>query len=366
MMKRNYKVASMFAGIGGICLGFKNEGCNLVWANEIDKYACETYRHNFDGAPHLVEGDIHEITRPKNGETIHACLERVDNSIPDFDILTAGFPCQAFSIAGERKGFEDDRGNLFFEILTILDAKRPKAFLLENVKNLKSHDNGNTFKVIKEKLEGLGYYIKAEVLNSMTHGNIPQNRERIFIVGFDKKELIDKFEFPKPISLTTTISDIIDLDERKDDKYYYNKTKYYEDLKSEMTKQDTLYQIRRGQYIRENKNNVCPTLTANMGTGGHNVPLVLDNHDIRKLTPEECLLFQGFNVPNRAHKHSFPEYTVNDKGTKRPYSNGQKYKQAGNCVTVTVIERIAKNMIDVLNSDISNSSIDELVAITQE
>ncbi|WP_338660833.1 DNA (cytosine-5-)-methyltransferase [Paraclostridium sordellii] len=365
-MKRNYKVASMFAGIGGICLGFKNEGCELVWANEIDKYACETYRHNFNGAPHLVEGDIHDITRPKNGETIHECLKRVDASIPDFDILTAGFPCQAFSIAGERKGFEDERGNLFFEILTILDAKRPKAFLLENVKNLKSHDNGNTFKVIKEKLEELGYYIKAEVLNSMTHGNIPQNRERIFIVGFDKKELIDNFEFPEPIKLTTTIADIIDLDDKKDDKYYYNTTKYYEDLKSEMTKQDTLYQIRRGQYIRENKNNVCPTLTANMGTGGHNVPLVLDNYDIRKLTPEECLLFQGFNVPNRDHKHSFPEYTVSDKGAKRPYSNGQKYKQAGNCVTVTVIERIAHNMINSLNSYNSNIDVSELVAISQE
>ncbi len=365
-MKTNYKVASMFAGIGGVCLGFKNEGCDLVWANEIDKYACETYRHNFNGAPHLVEGDIHNITSPKDGETIHECLERVSKSIPDFDILTAGFPCQAFSIAGERKGFEDDRGNLFFEILTILDAKRPKAFLLENVKNLRSHDNGNTFKVIKEKLQGLGYYVKAEVLNSMTHGNIPQNRERIFIVGFDKKEHIDNFEFPDPVQLTRTIADLIDLNDHKDEKYYYNQTKYYEDLKCDMTKQDTLYQIRRGQYIRENKNNVCPTLTANMGTGGHNVPLVLDNHDIRKLTPEECLLFQGFNAPDSHHNHSFPEYTLSDKGTKRPYSNGQKYKQAGNCVTVTVIERIARNIINVLNSDISNTDITELVALTQE
>ncbi len=365
-MNSNYKVASMFAGIGGVCLGFKNEGCDLVWANEIDKYACETYRHNFDGAPHLVEGDIHDITRPQDGETIHQCLDRVSKSIPDFDILTAGFPCQAFSIAGERKGFEDERGNLFFEILTILDAKRPRAFLLENVKNLKSHDNGNTFKIIKEKLEGLGYHVKAEVLNSMVHGNIPQNRERIFIVGFNKKELIDNFEFPDAIDLTTKISDIINLDEKKDEKYYYNQTKYYEDLKLEMTKQDTLYQIRRGQYIRENKNNVCPTLTANMGTGGHNVPLVLDNHDIRKLTPEECLLFQGFNNPKSNHHYSFPEYTVNEKGTKRPYPNGQKYKQAGNCVTVTVIERIAKNIINVLNSDYINNNISKLVAITQE
>lgn len=366
MIKNNYRVASMFAGIGGICLGFKNVGCNIVWANEMDKYACETYRHNFNGAPYLVEGDIHDITRTKDGETMHQCIKRVSESIPDFDILTAGFPCQAFSIAGERKGFEDERGNLFFEILTVLTAKRPKAFLLENVKNLKTHDNGNTFKVIKQELENLGYHVKAEVLNSMTHGNIPQNRERIFIVGFNNKELIDSFEFPNPIELTRSIADLIDLDDKKEEKYYYNTTKYYEDLKSEMTKQDTLYQIRRGQYIRENKNNVCPTLTANMGTGGHNVPLILDNHDIRKLTPEECLLFQGFNVPNRDHIHSFPEYTISDKGAKRPYSNGQKYKQAGNCVTVTVIERIAENMINALNLHDSNVDVSELVAITRE
>lgn len=365
MTNNNYRVASMFAGIGGVCLGFKNNGCDLVWANEMDKYACETYRHNFDGASYLVECDIHDITRPKEGESIYNCIKRVDNTIPDFDILTAGFPCQAFSIAGERKGFEDERGNLFFEILTVLRAKKPKAFLLENVKNLKSHDNGNTFKVIKQELEALGYHVKADVLNSMTHGNIPQNRERIFIVGFDKKELIDNFEFPDAIPLTRTIADLINFDDKKEEKYYYNKTKYYEDLKLEMTKQDTLYQIRRGQYIRENKNNVCPTLTANMGTGGHNVPLVLDNHDIRKLTPEECLLFQGFNFNDNGHVHSFPEFTVDDKGRKRPYSNGHKYKQAGNCVTVTVIERIAENMIKVLNSDSLSDNVMRYIAITE-
>lgn len=365
-MNKTYKVASMFAGIGGVCLGFKNNACDIVWANEIDKYACETYRHNFNGAKYLVEGDIHDITRPKNGESIYDCIERVNSMIPDFDILTAGFPCQAFSIAGERKGFEDDRGNLFFEILTILRAKKPKAFLLENVKNLKTHDKGNTFKVIKKELENLGYYVKAEVLNSMTHGNIPQNRERIFIVGFDKKELLDSFEFPEPIKLTKNISDLIDLNDKKDEKYYYNKTKYYEDLKREMTKQDTLYQVRRGQYIRENKSNVCPTLTANMGTGGHNVPLILDNYDIRKLTPEECLLFQGFNADNTRNTYSFPESTTDANGRKKPYSNGHKYKQAGNCVTVTVIERIAKNMISVINNSNSYENTMDLIAITKE
>ena len=118
-MTKQYKVGSMFAGIGGICLGFKRNNCEIVWANEIDKYACETYRHNFDGAEYLVEGDIRDITKRKENETKEEQLKRVAATIPDIDILNGGFPCQAFSIAGERKGFEDERGNIFFEILTV-------------------------------------------------------------------------------------------------------------------------------------------------------------------------------------------------------------------------------------------------------
>lgn len=368
-MTNKYRVGSMFAGIGGICLGFKRNNCEIVWASEMDKYACETYRYNFDGAEYLVEGNIKDITAQRKNESEEEHIQRVAETIPDIDILNGGFPCQAFSIAGERKGFEDDRGNLFFEIATVLKAKKPKAFLLENVKNLRSHDNGNTFKVIKEELENLGYFVKAEVLNSMDHGNIPQNRERIFIVGFLDKESADKFKFPEKIGLTRTIADLIDLDEKKDEKFYYNKTKYYDDLVREIKRQDTIYQIRRGMYVRENKNNVCPTLTANMGTGGHNVPLIKDNYDIRKLTPEECLLFQGFNVDDKCHTHSFPEFTIDEKGKKRVYANSHKYKQAGNCVTVTVIERIVKNMLEAMESKISdvfleNEIVHEEVALT--
>lgn len=347
-MTKQYKIGSMFAGIGGICLGFKKNNCEIVWANEIDKYACETYRHNFNGADYLVEGDIREITAKKENETKEEQLKRVASTIPDIDILNGGFPCQAFSIAGERKGFEDERGNIFFEILTVLEAKKPKAFLLENVKNLKNHDKGNTFKVIKEELEKIGYTVKSEVLNSMEHGNIPQNRERIFIVGFLDKKSADQFEFPEKIKLTRTIADLIDLNDKKDKKFYYSTTKYYDDLVRDIKRQDTIYQIRRGMYVRENKSNVCPTLTANMGTGGHNVPLIKDNYDIRKLTPEECLLFQGFNVDDKCYTYSFPEFITDDKGKKRAYANSHKYKQAGNCVTVTVIERIVKNMIDTI------------------
>lgn len=248
-----YKVGSMFAGIGGICLGFKNAGCELIWANEIDKFACTTYRENF-GNGYLVEGDIKQIN---------------ENEIPNLDILTAGFPCQAFSIAGYQKGFEDDRGNLFFDVLRVIKAKRPRIVFLENVKNLVSHDKGKTFKVIKESIESLNYKVWKQVCNTAEYGNIPQNRERVYIVCFreekDYNEFIKKdFE---PIKLKNDIHTIINVKDKKEDKYYYTeKSKYYSDLKETMTNKNTVYQLRR-VYIRENKNNVCPTLTANMGEG---------------------------------------------------------------------------------------------------
>lgn len=317
IMKNGLKVASLFAGIGGICYGFKQAGAKIVWANELDKDACKTYRHNF-GDKYLVEGDIKEID---------------PNTIPDIDILNGGFPCQAFSVAGYRKGFDDERGNLFFEITRILEVKKPKAILLENVKNLEGHDHGNTFKVIKEQLELLGYYVHHKVLNTMEYGNVPQNRERIYIVGFLSKEAFDKFKYPDEIPLSKTIHDIIDVTDKKPLGLYYENSKYYPELVKTMTKKDTVYQWRR-VYCRENKNNVCPTLTANMGTGGHNVPLILDDFGIRKLTPEECVGFQGF-----PKEFSFPS----DIG------NASKYKQAGNSVSVPVVKRIAENMIKAMS-----------------
>lgn len=318
-MKNKYTAISLFAGVGGICLGFKNAGVDIVFANDFDKNACITYRENFEHG--IVEGPI----------------EKIDvKDIPYADMVLFGFPCTSFSIAGYRKGFEDERsGHLFFEALRIIKAKNPKAFFLENVKNLVGHDNGNTFNVIKQALEDAGYYFKYQVLNSIEYGNVPQNRERIYVVGFRDKEICEKFTFPQPIALTKKIEDITKPYEKKHDKFYYENSKYYPMLKEAMIRKDTVYQLRR-IYVRENKNNVCPTLTANMGTGGHNVPLIIDDYGIRKLTPRECFMLQGF--PD--------EYKLPDN-----MALSHLYKQAGNSVTVTVIERIAKKMVEAMDSE---------------
>ncbi len=315
------KVGSLYAGIGGICQGFIKAKTKLVWANEFDKNACITYRSNFKHT--LYEEDIWKLDPHK--------LEKVD-------ILAGGFPCQPFSVAGYRKGFNDERGNHFYRILEYINAlDKPKAVFLENVKNLKSHDKGKTFRIIEEAMQANGYSFQAEVLNSKDFGNIPQNRERIYVVCFrnekDGSNLYkDNFKFPKPIALTKTIADIIDT-KKTDDRFYYKKDKYmYQELFKSMKRKDTVYQWRR-LYVRENKSNVCPTLTANMGTGGHNVPLILTDYGIRKLTPRECFSFQGY-----------PDNFVLPENM----GNSQLYKQAGNSVTVPVIERIAKNIISAL------------------
>ena len=264
------------------------------------------------------EGDINKIN--------------IDN-IPDFDILCAGFPCQPFSIAGNQKGFDDKtRGNLFYKLLEIIDKKQPNTLILENVKNLCAHDKGNTFKVIEETLTNLGYHLKYKVLNTMEYGNIPQNRERIYIVGFKNKQFSDNFSFPEPKPLTKSFKDF--LEEVVDPKYYYEGKPLYQRIKDDITSEDDVYQWRR-QYVRRNKKKVCPTLTANMGTGGHNVPIIKDSKGIRRLTPLECVRLQGFPFD-----YKLPVLN----------SDGPLYSQAGNYVSVPVIESIANRMKDAILS----------------
>lgn len=329
--KDKYQVDAFFAGVGGIELGFKQTGkFRVIYANEFDKNARITYRLNNPDID-LDGDDIHKV---------------IPENIPDCDVIMGGFPCQAFSIAGYRKGFEDDRGDLFFELLKMIKAKQPKAIFIENVKNMVTHDHGNTFKIIREALVVNGYYIKWKVLNGKDYGNIPQNRERIYIVGFKSKEQLDDFEFPEEKKLTKTLRDIIDFSAVVDDKYYYEEGRqnFYDELEKSITSQETVYQWRR-QYVRENKSGVVPTLTANMGTGGHNVPLILtDDHRIRKLTPKETFNAQGY-----------PE----DFKLPANVSNGQLYKQAGNSVVVPVIKRIAKRIATALDRHPETQDVDD-------
>lgn len=312
------KFIDLFAGVGGFRLALQNLGAECVYSSEWNDGAKRTYLANYGEVPF---GDI-----TSNSTKGH---------IPaNFDLLCGGFPCQAFSIAGYGKGFSDTRGTLFFDIEQIVAKHKPKVVFLENVKNLLGHDQGKTFKVILEILEGkLGYKVFFKVLNSMTHANIPQNRERIFIVGFDPGQVpnADNFEFPGEVELTRTIHDVIDSSRQKDEFYYQKSHSYYPTLDSAMTSKNTIYQWRR-VYVRENKSKVCPTLTANMGSGGHNVPLIRDNYGIRKLTPRECFGFQGY-----PENFALP-----------PLSNSKLYMQAGNSVTVPLIERIAKQILDIL------------------
>lgn len=302
----------LFAGIGGFRIAMQKQGGQCVFSSEWDLAAQKTYDANYGEVPF---GDITK--------------DEVKGMIPkDFDILCGGFPCQAFSIAGYREGFNDkkNRGNLFFDIAQILKDHKPRAFLLENVKNLKAHDGGKTYEVIKKTLEDLRYHIKPMVLNTMEYGNVPQNRERIYIVGFADEKAAERFEFPKKTPLIRTIHDC--LLNGVNAKYYYSTDKELgRQLDDEIKRKDTVYQWRR-IYVRENKNNVCPTLTANMGMGGHNVPLIRDDKGVRKLTPRECANFQGY-------PESFILPSIADSSL---------YKQFGNSVSIPVLERVVHNI----------------------
>ena len=314
-----YKTVDLFAGIGGIRLGFEQTGYfETVYANDFEANCKVTYDLNSN----KVKLDVRDIRKVKS------------NELPDYDLLLAGFPCQPFSIAGCRQGFDDKkgRGNLFFEIERILEETKPKGFLLENVKNLESHDKGNTFRVIKETLEELGYKIKYKILNTMEHGGIPQNRERIYIVGFKDENTINNFKFPRKKPLRHSIKNMLE-DEVKE-KYYYNGKPLFERIKEDVKREDTVYQWRR-KYVRENKSKVFPTLTANMGTGGHNVPIIKQGKIIRKITPRECANVQGF-----PKEFKIPE----------DLADSHLYKQLGNSVSIPVIERIAINIYKALES----------------
>ena len=301
----------MFAGIGGIDLGFEQAGCEIVWANEIDKYACKTYRLNF-GEDYLVEGDIKDIST---------------KDIPKLDILTAGFPCQAFSSVGLLQGFDDPRGNLFFEVIRVVKDVKPRVVFLENVANLIKHDEGNTFKVIKTLLEELGYTVLFQVMNAKEYGNLPQQRNRIYIVAFRFKKHLAKFMYPEKIPLTRTAFDLYDK-EKKEDKYYMDGHRMWDRMMEYMTERNRVYRFTDWGLSRS-REGICPTLLAAMGSRFERIPFFYDDYSVRLMTPRECARMQGF-----PEDYILPE--TNEK---------QVYKQIGNSVAVPVVYRIAENIV---------------------
>lgn len=306
------KFIDLCAGTGAFSLALK-DNAKCVFANDIVKSSKNIYELNYPKHK-FVLGDINDID--------------IDD-IPKHDILCSGFPCQPFSIAGDKKGFDDKRSNVFWKIVKILKKHSPKIVILENVKNLKSHDKGNTYKVIEEELTKLGYLIKSAIVDTCKITNIPQHRERIYIVCFKDKKTYDKFNFEFEEVKNKKIKKFLATE--IPDKYYYtDKLKVYDEVNNNVTKNITdnvLYQYRR-YYVRENKSNCCPTLTANMGSGGHNVPLLRDNKGVRKLTPKECFNLQGFPA----------DYKLPD------ISDCQLYKLAGNAVSVPVVKLIVDKL----------------------
>lgn len=309
------KYIDLFAGTGAFTLSFnKYDRFKCVFANDIEENSKKCYNINFP-TYNFIKKDMN--------------LLDVKKEIPEHDILCGGFNCQPFSIAGKKKGFNDPRSNTFWKIIEILQIHKPKIIILENVKNLQTHNKGETFKLIKDKLEECGYHIKYAILDTSELTGIPQHRERIYIIGFIEKDKYNKFNFSFSKKEMKNIN--MFLEKEVSDKYYYNsRYKVYDEIVKNVTKDisdNIIYQYRRF-YVRENKSNKCPTLTANMGSGGHNVPIFKEKNQIRKLTPRECFNLQGF-----PSNYKLPDI-----------SDNALYKLAGNAVTVPIIDLIIKKI----------------------
>ena len=304
-------VGSLFAGIGGIELGFEQVGFKTIWANEFDKDACVTYRYNFPDVK-LFEEDIRKLNVLE--------LEYVH-------VLTAGFPCQPFSVCGNKKGFDDERGNLFFEIMRIVDAIHPPVIFLENVANLTLHDNGRTFNIIHNELISRDYFIRYLVADACDYG-VPQHRTRTYIVAFKSQEACERLEFPPKCNLEKRIFDVIDRSAKIDKRYYLQPGTYqYSKMVEAINDENQIYRF--SDYgIQSSKNGISLTLKANMGTWRDRIPIIKDNYGIRKITPYEALALQGF-----------PDTFRFDK-----ISSQAAYKQIGNSVCVPVIRKIAERI----------------------
>lgn len=316
------KFIDLFCGLGGFRIAFEASGGKCVFSSDIDKAARETYKNNFGEEP---RGDITKIAAQE---------------ISDFDIVCAGFPCQPFSLAGKRRGFEDTRGTLFFDVLRIIQEKNPKGFFLENVAGLTNHDNGKTLEVIMNSLDEAGYYATYKLLNAKEYG-VPQNRNRWYCVGV-RKDLTTEDEFknydfyPEKCDLKYGLNDVINLN--LEDESYNSSEIAQRNIKKHLDEK-CREMLRKNEVLLANnvrpsrtffaKTGVSPCLTAKMGTGGNNVPILVNT--MRKLTEQECLRIMGFPKWYRIRKN---------------YS--QSYKQVGNSVIVPILTEIAARMTEFL------------------
>lgn len=300
-------VISLFAGIGGLDSGFIQNGFDVVWANDFDKYAVQTYEANYKNP--IVLGDLNQISL---------------DSIPNADVIIGGFPCQPFSMMGEMKGFEDTRGTLFFRIIEIIKnqisrGNKPKALVLENVRNLKLHDNGNTFRVIKKTLEDLEYTVYDKILNSADYG-IPQTRNRTFIVCFANPNT--EFKYPERQELHLTLQDL--LEHNVPNKYYLS-----ERILPTILSNGTGGYKGKSEIDLKIARPLCATMAKMHRACQDNY--VTQNGKVRRLTPRECARLQGFS----------DDFII-------PVSDTQAYKQFGNAVTVNVSKALASRVKEAL------------------
>lgn len=328
-MSELLKAGALFSGIGGFCLGFQKHGVKTVWAVEKDPNAVATYKKNFPDTKVIGRDD-----GPAGIETVTVAGDMLE----PVDILHAGFPCQSFSSAGERKGFDDPRGKLFYEIIRIVNEfgeKRPSVLVLENSPHIRVGEGGSWFIELTKEIKKAGYWFRdsnCAELDAFDMTLVPQKRNRLFMVAFSTDAFKNgKFAFPERPNLPPKkLADFIGFFEQlEDDSYYLDEENRYHKMISEKVDDPyCIYQLRKF-LVRVKEPGVCPTLTANMGLGGHNVPFIVDKKGLRKLTEYECLMLQGF-----PESFEFPAEVMRAK----------RYQQIGNSVVPPVIALLAEKV----------------------
>lgn len=328
-MSNTITAGALFSGIGGFCLGFHKHDIQTVWAIENSPSSVATYSRNIPGA-RIITGE--------DGPASIIDVTVSGNQLEPVDVLHAGFPCQSFSTAGERKGFEDPRGKLFFQIIRLLKEfgeQRPSVLVLENSPYLRIGEGGSWFIEVINEIKKAGYWFRdsnCAELDAYSLTPVPQKRNRLFMVAFSTAAFRNgKFEFPQVrVSAKKNLADYIDFSgSLEDDSYYlHEENRYHKMITEKVDDPCCIYQLRKF-LVRVKEAGVCPTLTANMGLGGHNVPFIIDAKGLRKLTEFECLRLQGF-----------PDDFVFPEEVTRP----KRYMQVGNSVVPPVAALLAEKV----------------------